>query len=363
MQIKTTVLQSMVEKSIKGAGFNKLIPLTSLIGIDANHGKLNLITTDASNYLYITESISSEDFYTVVDADKFAKLIGKLTSEEVELSITDSYLKIISGNGAYQLETALDENGGVVKYPDPISKLGGLSNSCELALVDVRNILTSIKPSLAVTLENPCYIGYYCGNKVIGTDTYKISALDKQLFDFPLLISPEMMDLLNVVTTDKASIEYNDKVVVISADGVKIYCPVLGGIEDFAIDAINGVIDTALPNKVEVPKNDLLAVLDRLALFVGPYDKNGINIHFLEQSLQITSKALSAVDIIGYLNSERTSAASYMIDINMLLSVVKSLSGDKVVIFYGNDSSIKIVENDITHVIALMEDDSALADY
>lgn len=363
MQVKTTVLQSMVEKSIKGSGFNKLIPLTSLIGIEVIQGKLSLITTDATNYLYVTEPVSAEDFYTVVDADKFAKLVGRLASEDVELLLTDSYLRVVSGNGSYQLEIALDENGEVVKYPDPISKLEELPNSLELPLTDVKKILTGIKPSLAVTLENPCYIGYYCGNRVIGTDTYKISAFDKTLFEYPLLVSPETVDLLNVVTADKLLIRYNQKVLVATADGVSIYCPVMSGIEDYAIDAINEVIDTGLPNIVEVSKNDLLAVLDRLALFVGPYDKNGINLNFQESSLQITSKALSAVDVINYLRAEKTFTASYMIDINMLLSVVKSLTGDKVTIFYGNDSSIKIVENDVTHVIALMEDDSALADY
>ena len=52
--IKTTTLQEMIAKAIKGASNNKLIPLTSLMAIEVKDKVLTLTTTDATNYLYIT---------------------------------------------------------------------------------------------------------------------------------------------------------------------------------------------------------------------------------------------------------------------------------------------------------------------
>ena len=51
MQIKTELLQKMVAKAIQGSSFNKMKPLTSLIGIEVKGKDLTLTTTDGSNQL------------------------------------------------------------------------------------------------------------------------------------------------------------------------------------------------------------------------------------------------------------------------------------------------------------------------
>jgi hypothetical protein len=61
MKIKTEILQKMVSKSIQGASFNKMIPLTSLIGIEVQKdlmtysSKLILTTTDGSNQFKVNQ--------------------------------------------------------------------------------------------------------------------------------------------------------------------------------------------------------------------------------------------------------------------------------------------------------------------
>ena len=53
--MNTVKLQDMVAKAMKGASNNKLIPLTNLMAIQLKDHKLTLITTDATNFLYIME--------------------------------------------------------------------------------------------------------------------------------------------------------------------------------------------------------------------------------------------------------------------------------------------------------------------
>ena len=56
LTINAVKLQEMVSRASKGVGNNKLIPITSLNCIEVKDNVLTLITTDATNYLYITDS-------------------------------------------------------------------------------------------------------------------------------------------------------------------------------------------------------------------------------------------------------------------------------------------------------------------
>ena len=91
MKIKTNLLQEIVAKSIKGASMNKMIPITSLMGIELKNNILTLMTTDGSNHLRVSEKIENddinvtEDFYTIINADTFSKLVGKTTKEFIEI--------------------------------------------------------------------------------------------------------------------------------------------------------------------------------------------------------------------------------------------------------------------------------------
>ena len=88
VSISTVKLQEAVSKAIKGVGNNKLIPLTSLMCVEVINSEMTLITTDATNYLYVKENVNSDDFYAVIDANTFAKLISKMTCENVVLNIS-----------------------------------------------------------------------------------------------------------------------------------------------------------------------------------------------------------------------------------------------------------------------------------
>ena len=86
MKVVSSRMKDAVNKAIKGAGFNNLIPMTSMIGIKLEGGKLRLFTTDMTNTLcIIIDKVSGVDMDITVDADKFGKLIAKTTSEDIEL--------------------------------------------------------------------------------------------------------------------------------------------------------------------------------------------------------------------------------------------------------------------------------------
>lgn len=360
MQIKlnTMKLQEMVSKAVKGASSNKLIPLTELMSIRLNSNQLVLTTTDATNYLYICDNdITGEDFEIVVRVDVFSKLISKMTCENVTLDIENGNLTVI-GNGRYSIELPLDENGKLIKYPDPLKEFvesPEMLPSTEINLSTIKLILATNKTALATTLEVPCYTGYYVGDKVLTTDTYKICATKIPIFNNPVLLNPEMVNLLDVMTEEKVCcIRYENKI-VFSTAGVTVYGTTLAGIEDFAIDAISQLVDEPFDSCCKVSKNELLGVLDRLSLFVGDYDRNEITLTFTEDGISCTNKKQSGAETVNYLENKNFQDYTCIVDIVMLASQVKAQQSDSVELWYGKPNAIKLVDGNVTQIVALSE--------
>ena len=356
--IGTELMKDVVARAIKGAGNNKLIPITSMICIELKDGILTVITTDATNYLYIKEQhVAGDDFYVVVDANQFAKLVSKMTCENITMMVDEKlYTMKVKGNGNYTMELPLDEDGAPVKFPDAIAKTDA-TNPFGINRSTVIAILETIKPALAVTMENPQYTAYYMGDKVVATDSYKIASLAIPMFDAPKLVSSEFLDLVAVMRAEKIMVNMSDTDILFETPDCTIVGKFVDGIDDFAIEPITNLIEQELDSHCGVPKNDLLQMLDRLSLFVGTYDKNAVDLTFTNQGLQVSSKASSGVEILPYVTSDNQRDFTCSVDIQMLVQEVKAISNDLIEIHYGDDSSIKLIDGNITIVIALMEDE------
>ncbi len=360
ISIKTEVLKNAVAKASVGASNNKLIPITGLIAIKVESGDLELVTTDMTNYLYVGESTvaTGDDFYAVVDVDIFSKLISKLSCDSVTLEINSDAILHVTGNGNYKIELPLDEDGGAIKYPDPLSRLDlGEMKKDSLRKTVVQVIADTIKPALAKTLEEPCYTGYYMSDQTVATDSYKIASIDLPMFDEPKLISSELFDLLSVIDEENIEVYTKGDDIVYKTSNCVIVGKIMEGIENYAIDAINELIHTEFYRFCAVPKSSLVQLLERLNLFVGPYDKNSINLTFTRNGLQVSSMAANGVEIIGYIASENFTDFTCMIDIQNLLEEVKAIKSDVINLYYGNEEGIKLTDGNITIIIALLDDE------
>ena len=75
-----------------------------------------------------------------------------------------------------------------------------------------------------------------------------------------------------------------------TTENVIVFGSQLDGISDYPADAIAGYLQTEFESVCKLPRSAFLAVLDRLALFVSDYDKNGIFLTFTNDGLMIMSK-------------------------------------------------------------------------
>lgn len=355
MKVVSSRMKDAVNKAIKGAGFNNLIPITSMIGIKLEGGKLRLFTTDMTNTLcIIIDKVSGEDMDITVDADKFGKLIAKTTSEDIDLSVKDDIL-YVKANGTYKIPLISDEEG-LVTFPGLAETKGKTTNVKLTSIMQAYNIN---KSALAKTLENPALTGYYCGDMVISTDANVITFNDFKMFeqDEPLLISPQLMQLLTLNKQEDIKLIVDKTLLTFVADDMVVQGAVMEGIEDFPADDVKAYLDEAFTSSCKVPKDLLLATLDRLALFIEPYDKNGAYFTFGRKGINIHSKKDASTEVINYVESKDFKQFICCVDIPMLKEQLQANPDDTVKICYGNENALKIESGKVTQVIALLEDE------
>ena len=356
LTMNTSVLQGLVSRAMKGASCDRLIPLTGLMAIELKDHTLTLTTTDATNYLYVKEhKVDGDDFYVVVQADIFSKLISRLTCERVSMELKEHSLTV-TGNGKYLIELPLDEEGELIKYPNPVSNfVKGQATNINLSTIKL--ILSTAKPSLAPNADAAlCYMGYFVGNKIIATDTCQICGIDIDMFDSPALISSEMMTLLDVMTNEKIKAYRDADTMMFETDDCIVYGNTMDCLEDFQIDAINELLGEEFDSACRLPKNALLQLLDRLSLFVSNIDENGIYLTFTRDGLMITSKQSNSSEVISYVESNNFKDFTCCVDIEMLRSLIKANTCDSIEMQYGEDNAIKLSDGNVTQILALLED-------
>lgn len=356
LTINTVKLQEMVLKAVKGAGNNKLIPITNLMCISGKKGKLTLITTNATNYLYIVEDkayVEKEDFYVTVQVEQFSKLVSKMTSKDTTLEVKGNSLEVI-GNGKYTIALLLDENGELIKYPDPYTAPKKADFTDTIELTTVKTILESIKPSLSVTMELPCITGYLAGDSVIATDAFKAASYGKRLFhDQDVLISAELMNLLDVMTDPTINVLVKGDNLSFVTKNCIIYSHAMAGIEEYPIEEIQSLLTEEFESSCKVNKQDFLTLLDRISLFVGEYDDQVVKLEFGQDGVTVSNLDANSNEFIEYISSKNFQPFECLTDIEMLMTQIKAYAPDAVEIQYGNDSSIKFVDGEIVQALCL----------
>ena len=89
-------------------------------------------------------------------------------------------------------------------------------------------------------------------------------------------------------------------------------------------------------------------------MFVGAYDNGKITLSFGKDGLEVTSRY--ANEVIKYSNGDNAGEFVCNTDVNTLTTQVKAQTGSEITIEYGKDNAIKLIDGDITSVVALLEE-------
>ncbi len=356
LTIKTEQLQDMVNRAIKCASNNKLIPLTSLMSVKVDNGVLVLTTTDGANFYYVrsASAVQCDDFEVSVLADLFTKLVLKTTSETLTLSVEDNVLEI-KGNGTYKMELPLDEGGKIIKFPKKFDEFVNVGKTVKRD--DIDRIIAYNKNSLAVSVTLPSLTCYYCGDTVISCDSHMVCSTEMHLFDNDLLISPQLMEILSIFKATEINCSINDDFIIFETANDLVYAPIIEGVDTYPADALNSLLNGEFPSMCKINRDDVLSLLDRLSLFVGSYDKKLIYLTFTNEGVMFNSKKMSGSELVPYIESENFSDYTCAVDINMLQSQLQTQSNETITMYYGSDVAIKFVSEGVTQLVALANEE------
>lgn len=358
LKIKTNILQEIVNKVTRASTNNKMVPLTGLLSLSVKNGIINAVASDAVNYFEVSaECNATEDFAVVVKSDLFSKIVSKTTSEYITLELVGNVLNF-TGNGTYKIELPLDEEGQPIKYP-VYWTMGDITESGTISLAAIKGAILANKPSLALTAEAPYLMNYYCGDNIVSADSYNICINKSKIFNTPVLLSPMIFDLLSLFTAESIDYSFDGTKLAFKTGSMKLYAKIQKGIEDYPVEAIMGYTEEDLPSSCAVSKSLLLAVIDRLSLFISDFDVNGVYLEFTKDGLKVTSKNNSGSELITYQESNNFTPFVCLVSVDALKKQVNARSGDILYIQYGLNNALKFVDGNILHVVALLEDDVA----
>lgn len=350
----TEALKKMVSYAIQGAGFNKLLELSTLMGIRVAEGVLYLNTTDGTNYLSVSGKCVADDVDITVNAELFSKLIGKINSDTVDMEIVDNTL-VVKGNGKYILELVPDENGNLLSFPDKFPK-----ETTEIGKISARDLVVinnTIKASLS-QVAGSVYSSYYFGDIVASTDKAMMSIFKHNVFETPYLINKEFVELMCMGLADVSFSRCENSLVAdIETDGcsISICTSVSDGVSDFNIEGVNKFAALEVTSFCRFKKAQMLELLDRLSLFVSKFDDGAIELHFADNYIEVSSMASNGIESVDYTESKDTKDMTIKINIDRFRNQLKAYGSDIVDLYYGSDICIKLVDGDITQVIALIK--------
>ena len=304
-EISTTKFQELLNKASKCTAHDSMARdrrITTHVGVELKDGVLSLTTTDGTNCLFVSEpNVVGEDFYFMTEIDRFLKLVSKITSDTVVVELSDKYA-IIRGNGTYKLEVTV-EGGEIAKYPVSSDPLSGLNKIGEVSLADIKTILAGVKPSLEVKDDSiPFYKHYYVGDIVIGTDMVKASTYKKKLLDdTPRLVNVNMMNLLGMMTEETIEAYADATSLGFKGDNCMIYGVMPSGLGDFNVAGVESLLSQEYPIGCKLNRSELVGALDRIKLFVNPFDDGVITLHFTDKELTIVQILPALSKSITYL--------------------------------------------------------------
>lgn len=348
LTIKTEVLQNLLNNVI--ASNNKMLPITCMMCLKVEDNKLILITTNNRDFMYADVSIENEPFYVVLDIDVFTKLVSRTTYEEMTLEVVNHNL-IVHGNGVYTIELPVDENGELIKYPNPVETIASNPRLiCKLSKEDVEIIKKTNKANVSTSLAEPCYTGYYMADRVVTSDRSVICCTNVSVSnDLPLLVSSEVIDALKndevnlSITEDNELLFHNDTYI--------IYTRSMEGIEDYNYEAIVNLVSSRMTNACAISRNEMLNALNRLSLFVNPFDRNSIELSITNNQLQLKNNALNSVEVIPIVANGDFKCN---IDIEILKKQLSAQEQNSIELQYGSDLFIKFITDKVIEIIPLL---------
>lgn len=344
-KVKTKNLQEMVGKLSKCGG-NKLLEITRYYNLEVGENGLVLTATDGSNFITVTDlTVKAEPFTAIVKADQFSKLVQRTSVDEMKFTLKENYLDVV-GNGKYKVEIVEGE-----VYPT--YDFTGIENPMEVQTSVLKYVAGTNKYSVSTTIADGVLTGYlFSDGKCITADGIKVCITPATITEGDCLLTQETITLIGALTDEKTKISVQDGKVLFETSNTTIFSTEMEGIEEYP--DIAPLSEIEFPSMCSLSKLAILNILDRLTLFIDPFEKNEIKLHFTDKGLEISTNS-GSYELIAYSTSK--DFQEFICSVNGLFfkELVSAVNTENFTIQYGEEALIRIESDNLVQLLATGE--------
>lgn len=285
MKISTDVLKSVCSDILLAVDSSALSEVSGLVQLEAHDKTLIFSVTNQQYYVSTKLELSepTEDFFAAINATLFLKLISKLTTEFIDITISDRSV-VVTSNGIYTFPLVY-RNEEILRLP--VIKIENETTSFEINSSILLSILKYNGKEFAKTDDSAAkkqelFRTHYVDDKgaitMSGGSCVNNFTLEKPIQIFLTDKVTKLFKLLPADTTVKFTMGYNvmpsgnnQTVCSFKTNSViitTIFLDTARLLATMPVAAVRSLASTELPYLAIINKELLMQALDRLLLFV-----------------------------------------------------------------------------------------------
>ena len=364
MLIKTKEFQEVCKGILEAVDESAEEKYKDTLDLQVKDGKILLSVTNRREY-FVTASLttdSDEELHAVISASLFLKLISKLTTETMDMSVVNNAL-VVKSNGNYKFPLIFD---GEELLNLPKINIDEVTNEFEISNGVLQDILRYNSKELQKSgIKKPVQKMFYIDEQ--GCITFTSGAcVTNFTLDTPvkLLLSEKLVKLFKLFTTETVSLTIGFTAIQDSLVQTRIKLKNadieltaitnndVSNMSSIPAGVIREVANKAYEHKVVFNKQEVLDALGRLSIFAKK------DVVTLYTYLEITDSALTIYDTkkdnneeVGLQSSDVEDAYTCILNTNDFRITLESLKEDFVTMKFGNHKSIVIDRPNIKNVL------------
>ena len=337
--------------------------------VNASSNKLQLNVSNGEYYASVSLDYAlDEEFRAVVDAKVFVTLISKLTTEDVELELTERALVVKANKGIYKFPLKCDDKGMVV-----LPKIEVANPSVEIVIesAKLQSMLDfNSKEFSKGTISKPVQKYYYLDEEGCLTFTNNTACINSFPLSKPVqvLLSQKVVKLFKLFDGGDIRFTLGHEEVGgliqtrVKFEGANVSISYLSSNDQsyfvqFPTKQIRGMAVKPYDYSVSMDTKDFISALDRLLLFDDANNLNrGIGIfEFGEKGITIYDSKRINQEFVPYHDSNALPEATLTINLGLdeLKASLENSEEEFLALNFGdNEKAIVLANGNVRNVIA-----------
>lgn len=348
-KVHTAKINAILSRVGKGVGDSNVLPIVRYINITLDKRGLVITATDSVNFITYTEKgVKGTEGTATVLASRLIKLASKTTKKEMSFELKDGHLHV-KGNGNYTLE-----NNEAEQFPTFDFNRKKRGNKIDTATL--KKALKINESAIAREMHMPCLTGFNMGDNVTTTDGVKMCINDITVFKKERVLVPQpLATLLEQLSEEKVTIVKDENKLLFKTDAIEIFGVTLDGIEEFP--DITPLADLEHDNNINVNRAELTESLDRMSIFIDSDSNYGVTLTFEKEQLTLADSTGENKETVEYQKGTNVkSEVTVTVSLLYLVDLLSSMQTNVVTVGVDEESPVKISEDGIVMVLAVIND-------